>query len=184
MLTSGHTPPVDVTRVTGREVEISGRRAIQSKTDLAGFITQASRSLAEISGFSREELVGQPHNILRHPDMPDSIYYSMWKHLQAGDEFYGFTKNRAKNGDHYWVLARFAPIRGDGGIVGYTSARFLPQRDLIEQWERLYAEMRAAERDSGFDDERRFQPALALLERHIRSSGARDLSSLVLRSRA
>ena len=152
MLTSGHTPPIDVTRVTGREVPITGRRAIQSKTDLDGIITQASRSLAEISGFTLDELIGQPHNILRHPDMPDSIFYAMWKHLRAGEEFYGFTKNRAKNGDHYWVLARFAPIERQNRIVGYTSARFLPKPELIEDWETLYAQMRQAEADSGFDD--------------------------------
>jgi aerotaxis receptor len=184
MLTMGYEPPIDVRQVTGNVVGLGTHRALQSKTDLKGIITQASKSLAEISGFSVDELVGQPHNILRHPDMPDTVYYLMWKTIENDEEFFGVVKNRCKNGDHYWVLTRVAPIVKNGEKVGYTSARFLPRADMIPEWEELFAEMRKAEQSTDYDDERRFQPAIDVIKRFVRRHGYDTLQHLVLSARA
>lgn len=184
MLSMSYQPPIDVTQVTGKTVDIGQHRALQSKTDLEGRITQASRSLCAISGFALEELMGQPHNILRHPDMPDTVYYAMWSEIQQGREFFGVVKNRAKNGDHYWVLTRVAPIERDGLRVGYTSARFVPRPDIVADWEALYKDMRAAEQESGRRDHRRFDPAFAVLNRFVQRSGFDSLTSLVLSLRS
>ncbi|MFA7521879.1 MAG: PAS domain S-box protein [Halothiobacillaceae bacterium] len=184
MLSMGFQPPIDIRQVTNKSVNVSGRRALQSKTDLDGVITHASQSLAEISGFTRDELIGQPQNILRHPDVPDTIFHLLWTEIQAGREFFSLVKNRCKNGDHYWVMTRVAPIMQDGQRVGYTSARFLPRAEIIPEWEKLFTEMRRAEHKTGHLDDRRFEPAYQILNRFVRSRGHSDLQQLVLSSRA
>jgi PAS domain S-box-containing protein len=183
MLSMGFKPSVDIKQVTNHPVALGSHRALQSKTDLQGIIIHASRSLADISGFKVEELIGQPHNILRHPDMPDSVYYLMWNKIQSGEEFYGIVKNRCKNGDHYWVMTRVAPIIENGVHVGYTSARFTPRSELIPMWEELFAKMRTAEKESGFNDERRFKPAHDILCKLVQRKGFEDLTQLVLSQR-
>lgn len=184
MLSMGYQPPIDIRQITGNVVGLGSHRALQSKTDCAGIITQASRSLAEISGFSVDELIGQPHNILRHPDMPDTVYYLMWQEIQADREFFGVVKNRCKNGDHYWVLTRVAPIVRDGQKVGYTSARFLPRAELVPDWEKLFADMRRAEQDSQTTDARRFKPAIDVMNRFVHRRGYNNLQQIVLSARA
>ncbi|MCL7744959.1 PAS domain S-box protein [Guyparkeria hydrothermalis] len=184
MLSMEYQPPVDISQVTGRVVGLGSHRALQSKTDCKGIITQASRSLAEISGFSVEELIGQPHNILRHPDMPDTVYYLMWKAIGEGEEFFGIVKNRCKSGDHYWVLTRVAPIRKNGEITGYTSARFLPRAELVPEWETLFREMREAERNARGDGEARFRPAIDVINRFVHRRGYDTLQQMVLSARA
>jgi len=167
--------------VTGREVPIEGVKAIMSKTDLQGRITHASRSLLEISGYSLSELIGEPHNILRHPDMPRAIFYLMWKTIQRGEEFYGMIVNRAKNGDHYWVFARVAPMEREGQVVGYSAARFVPPRDIIKGYESLYREMREAEKAHGKKDEEQCLKGVAVLDKFLAKQGARNLTEYVLR---
>ncbi|MDD3609607.1 MAG: PAS domain-containing protein [Halothiobacillaceae bacterium] len=167
--------------VTGREVPIEGMRAILSRTDPSGVITYVSRSLVEISGYTEEEMLGQPHNILRHPDMPCAVFHLMWMTLKAGKEFYGMTKNRAKNGDHYWVFARVAPIVRDGTLVGYTSARFIPKREMIEEWDALYTRMLEAENASNVADSERCKHGAEVLVRFLRSKKADNLTEYVMR---
>jgi aerotaxis receptor len=184
MLTAGYLPPIDIRYVTQKPALLGTHRALQSKTDLNGIITHASRSLAEISGFSVDELIGQPHNILRHPDMPDSVYYLMWQSIKSGEEFFGMVKNRCKNGDHYWVMTRVAAIIENGKPVGYSSARFTPNIDLIPSWEALFAQMREAEQSSGFHDDRRFKPASDVLCKFVQRKGFNTLGQLVLSQRS
>ena len=184
MLTVGYIPPIDIRAVTQKSAPLGAHRALQSKTDLNGIITHASRSLAEISGFSVDELIGQPHNILRHPDMPDSVYYLMWQTIQAGEEFFGMVKNRCKNGDHYWVMTRVAAIIEQDKSVGYSSARFTPNADLIPGWEELFSRMREAEQSSGFQDDRRFKPASDVLCKFVQRKGFNNLGQLVLSQRS
>jgi PAS domain S-box-containing protein len=86
-------------RKTFREDEI-----IVSKTDLKGLITYANKTFLDISGFTEEELLGQPHNIIRHPDMPQCVFKLLWKTVAKGDEIFAYVKNMCKNGDHYWVF--------------------------------------------------------------------------------
>lgn len=184
MLTAGYTPPVDIRQVTQKAAALGAHRALQSKTDLNGIITHASRSLADISGFSVDELIGQPHNILRHPDMPDSVYYLMWQSIKAGEEFFGMVKNRCKNGNHYWVMTRVAALLDNGTPIGYSSARFTPNADLIPAWEELFTRMRDAEHASGFGDDRRFKPASDVLCKFVQRKGFNNLTQLVLSQRS
>lgn len=184
MLSMEYQPPIDIRQVTGRVIGLGSHRALQSKTDCRGFITHASRSLAEVSGFTVDELIGQPHNILRHPDMPDTVFYLMWKKIQDGQEFFGIVKNRCKNGDHYWVLTRVAPIEKDGEISGYTSARFMPRADLVPEWEALFADMKEAEQKARGEGEARYQPAIEVMRRFVRRRGYDTLQQAVLSARA
>jgi aerotaxis receptor len=95
-----------------------------------------------VSGFTREELIGQPHNIVRHPDMPEEAFADMWRTIQSGKAWNALVKNRRKDGDHYWVRANVAPITRHGQIVGYLSVRTAPTRAEIDAAEQLYAAMR------------------------------------------
>ena len=94
------------TPVTNVEFEVSDTQTIISTTDLQGNITYANPYFVEVSGFTEDELMGAPQNILRHPDMPKAAFADMWKTIKTGKPWTGMVKNRRKNGDHYWVLAK------------------------------------------------------------------------------
>jgi len=119
----------------------SGDRLV-STTDRQGRITHCNDAFVAISGFSRDELIGAPHNIVRHPDMPPAAFEVMWSHLKAGQPWMGLVKNRAKNGDFYWVDAYVTPIRENGEIVGYESVRSRPAADDVRRAEALYRRIR------------------------------------------
>ncbi len=128
--------------MTGREVPLP-EKALVSATDLKGRITYANAAFVEVSGFETEELLGQAHNIVRHPDMPRAEFRQMWDHLKHGRPWMGIVKNRCKNGDHYWVDAFVAPVIENGRVTGYESVRTVPRPEWRERAERLYARMRA-----------------------------------------
>ncbi len=115
---------------------------IVSKTDLKGRITYINRPFIEISGFSEEELLGQSHNIVRHPDMPPEAYHDLWRTLQSGKPWRGMVKNRCKNGDYYWVEANANPIWENGQITGYMSLRTRPSAAQVQEAESLYRRIR------------------------------------------
>ena len=96
---------------------------IVSSTDLKGIITYANRKFCEIADYSKDELVGKNHNIVRHPDMPKAAYKEVWDTIQSGKEWTGIVKNLRKDGKYYWVYSHISPIKKDGEIVGYTAAR-------------------------------------------------------------
>ena len=127
--------------VTGVEREMRDGMMIVSKTDLKGRITHANHDFVEMSGFSEAELLGQPHNLVRHPDMPPAAFKDLWDTIQAGRPWTGIVKNRCKNGDHYWVEANATPIRENGRIVGYMSVRRKPTREQVTQAEQLYKQL-------------------------------------------
>ena len=132
--------------VTHVEIQLDAHTLIVSKTDLKGQITYINKDFIEISGFAEAELIGQPHNIVRHPDMPVEAYSDMWGDLNDGRPWTGLVKNRCKNGDHYWVLATATPIREGGQVVGYMSVRRQPSRQQVEAAEstyRLFREQKA-----------------------------------------
>ena len=129
--------------VTQREYEVPSDRSIVSVTDLKGRITYCNSVFVEVSGFPREELLGQPHNILRHPDMPEEAFRDLWETIQSGLPWTGMVKNRRKDGDHYWVLANATPIRAGSQIVGYLSVRSRAERSQIEQAQVLYEKLRS-----------------------------------------
>ncbi len=119
-----------------------------SITDLKGRITYCNTNFITVSGYTRAELLGQPHNLIRHPDMPEEAFRDMWATVQAGHPWTGVVKNRRKNGDYYWVRANASPMRDGERIVGYLSVRTRALEAEIQTSERLYATMRA-EREAG-----------------------------------
>ena len=128
--------------VTQKEIELSDTSSIVSKTDLKGRITYINRDFIDISGFTEAELIGQSHNIVRHPDMPPEAFADLWNTVKAGKPWNGMVKNRCKNGDHYWVEANVAPIRQSGAVIGYMSVRSKPSRQQVEEADRLYRQWR------------------------------------------
>ncbi len=112
--------------------------SIVSQTDLKGKITYVNPAFIRISGFTEAELVGAPHNIVRHPDMPAEAFADMWHYLKQGIPWTGLVKNRCKNGDFYWVRANVTPIKENGKVTGYLSVRTKPSREQIEQAGKAY----------------------------------------------
>lgn len=124
--------------VTDREIPLPKGQRLISTTDLKGRITYCNDVFVKISGYSREELIGSAHNIIRHPDMPPIAFANLWDTLKEGKPWMGLVKNRAKSGDFYWVNAYVTPIRESGKVVGYESVRFAPTRDQVERADALY----------------------------------------------
>ena len=116
---------------------------IVSTTDLKGIITDCNELFVEVSGFTREELIGHNHNVVRHPDVPPAVFANAWDTLKSGKPWMGIVKNRCKNGDHYWVDAYITPVFTNGQISGYESVRFKASRDRIEAAEQLYKDVYA-----------------------------------------
>ena len=115
---------------------------IISKTDFKGVITYANPILCRISGFSERELLGQPHSIMRHPDMPRMAYAWLWDTLGRGQGWQAIVKNRCKNGDHYWVEASvYSQMDASGQLCGYHSTRRKPSRTQIAEADTLYVSM-------------------------------------------
>ncbi len=103
-------------------------RLIVSRTDLNGIITHANDAFVEMSGYSREELIGAPHHILRHPEMPKIAFKGLWDDMAARKKWHGYVKNLRKDGAYYWVYATAVPNIRNGEVVGYTSVRRKPSR--------------------------------------------------------
>ena len=124
--------------VTQKEVLFTTGEALVSKTDTRGVITYANDAFVAISGYSREELIGKSHNVVRHPDMPPQAFAWLWSTLKENRPWRGLVKNRCKNGDHYWVRATVAPIVENGKTTGFVSVRRVPTRSQISEAEALY----------------------------------------------
>jgi aerotaxis receptor len=131
--------------VTGHEYEYPSSNMLVSATDLTGRIQYCNPAFIAVSGFTRDELIGQPHNLIRHPDMPREAFADMWATIRDGRPWTALVKNRRKNGDHYWVQANVTPVVEKGTVVGYLSVRVKPERDAVRAAETLYARMRAGE---------------------------------------
>ena len=133
--------------VTDTEINLSDTETIVSTTDLQGNITYANPYFIAVSGYSAEELIGAPQNILRHPDMPVEAFADFWATIRSGRSWSGMVKNRCKNGDYYWVLANVTPVVEDGMAVGYMSVRTKPTRQQVAQASALYARIKAGQAD-------------------------------------
>lgn len=118
--------------VVDEEVPYPDGRLIVSVTDLEGRITECNKSFVDMSAYSREELIGTPQCILRHPDIPSHVYADLWETIQAGKKWQGYIKNLRKDGRYYWVLATIIPTVRNGEIVGYASVRRKPSRKKID----------------------------------------------------
>lgn len=120
--------------VTGVERTFDESEIIVSKTNLKGWITYANRVFQKIAGYDERELVGAPHSIVRHPEMPRCIFKLLWDTIEAPKEIFAYVINRAKNGDHYWVLAHVTPsFDGGGKLTGYHSSRRVPDRRVLDE---------------------------------------------------
>jgi len=128
--------------VTNIEIPLSDTFSIVSTTDLRGNITYANTYFVEVSGFSIEELIGAPQNILRHPDMPPEAFADLWATIKTGEPWTGMVKNRTKSGNYYWVLANVTPVIEGGQPVGYMSVRTKPTREQVTQAEQAYKDIR------------------------------------------
>ncbi len=127
--------------VTSVETPYPHGKLIVSRTDTAGIITQCNQSFVDMSGYIEAELVGQPHSILRHPDMPAAAFRDLWDTVGAGRQWNGYVKNLRKDGGYYWVYATVVPNVRDGRIVGYTSVRREPSREKVAAAEAQYRQM-------------------------------------------
>ena len=128
--------------VTRREHHFADDLTLMSLTDTKGQIRYANSAFVQVSGYDRDALTGQPHNLVRHPDMPGAAFADMWRTLKGGESWTALVKNRCRNGDHYWVRANATPVRRQGQVVGYMSVRTRPSRDEVKAAEPLYAAMR------------------------------------------
>ena len=120
--------------LTGNERFFDRDDFIVTKTDLKGRITYANRTFLRVAGFTEQECLGQPHSIIRHPDMPRCVFKLLWDTIEAGQEVFAYVINRAKNGDHYWVYAHVTPsFSPNGEIIGYHSNRRVPDRSVVDE---------------------------------------------------
>jgi PAS domain S-box-containing protein len=144
--------------LTGVERRFEDDEIIVSKTDLKGRITYGNDVFIRISGYRESELLGQPHSILRHPDMPRCVFKLLWDTIEARREIFAYVLNRAKNGDHYWVFAHVTPdVDAAGAIVGYHSSRRTADSRAVEAIKPIYAalldeERRHANRKDGMQE--------------------------------
>lgn len=130
---------------TNVEVPFPEGRLIVSRTDLNGLLTHANDAFVELSGWEREELIGMPHHILRHPDMPKAAFKGLWDTVAAGQKWHGYVKNLRKDGAYYWVYATAVPNIRNGQIAGYTSVRRKPSRTRIDALIPVYRDWLAQE---------------------------------------
>ncbi|OGA58429.1 MAG: chemotaxis protein [Burkholderiales bacterium RIFCSPHIGHO2_01_FULL_64_960] len=127
--------------ITQQEYEYPRHWMLVSSTDTKGIITHCNRTFEEVSGYAHDELIGQPHNLIRHPDMPPAAFKDLWQTIGRGKPWTGIVKNRRINGDHYWVEANVTPIMQNGKPAGYLSVRVAPTREQVRAAEALYARM-------------------------------------------
>ena len=140
-------------RILNKEKVLSDNDFIVSKTDKKGYITYCNRIFVEMAGWSRFELIGANHNIIRHPHMPKIAFKILWDLIQAKKEFFGFVKNLRKDGGFYWVFAYITPdLDLKGNITGYTSFRKKPSRKGIETLEPIYMDLVEAEKSGGISE--------------------------------
>lgn len=155
---------------TGVERPFADDEIIVSKTDLQGKITYVNDVFIRVAEYGRDELIGAPHSIIRHPAMPRCIYRLMWNTIEAGREMFAYVVNLAKSGDHYWVYAHVTPTFGNGGgIIGYHSNRRTVKRSALPAVEALYATLLAEERRHDRRDA--IAASEAILDGHLADHG-------------
>ena len=134
----------------GKERKLSSDDILVSKTDIGGRITYGNETFIEVSGYSKEELIGHPHNIIRHPDMPKAIFYLMWQSIKRGQNIMAVVKNLTKDGRYYWVTTDFDIQRGrNGQIRNYIAFREPTPRKVIKEVEKIYETLLDIEKKKG-----------------------------------
>tara|TARA_R110002111_G_scaffold256979_2_gene324652 strand:+ start:147235 stop:147753 length:519 start_codon:yes stop_codon:yes gene_type:complete len=156
---------------TGIERTFDDDEIIVSKTDLQGRITYANHIFMRVSGYTEDELLGKPHNLIRHPDMPRCVFKLLWNTIDAGNEIFAYVNNLCKNGDHYWVLAHVTPSFDNfGKIIGYHSSRRVPELTAIAKVKALYQTLKCIE-DSSSDWKIGMQNATEALVSRLEEAG-------------
>jgi PAS domain S-box-containing protein len=133
-------------RPSGVERRLAAEDVIVSKTDLQGRITYVNDVFCDISKWTEADAIGRPHNIIRHPEMPRSVFALLWSEIAAGREIFAYVDNLARDGAHYWVFAHVTPTRANGRIVGYHSNRRAPHPDAVTAIAPVYRALLAEER--------------------------------------
>lgn len=128
--------------ITNQEIEIPANAVLISRTDTKGRISYVSQDFAHISGFSEREMVGESHNLIRHPAVPPEVFRKMWETIKGGNPWSGVIKNRAKSGDYYWVDATITPVMSEGVVSGYMSVRKKATQKQIKRAEILFNDLR------------------------------------------
>ena len=142
-----HPTPID------KEIKLSSKRYIVSKTDAKGIIEYGNDYFVEISGYSENELVGKPHSIVRHPDMPKVVFKMMWDRINNGQNIMAVVKNLAKDGSYYWVVTEFEPKRDaiSNQIISHTAFRKAAPQNAIDTMAPIYAKLIELEKDGGME---------------------------------
>jgi PAS domain S-box-containing protein len=143
---------------TNKEIMLNPKRYIVSKTDARGVIEYANDYFVEVCGYSEEELIGKPHSIVRHPDMPKIVFKMMWDRINKRENIMAVVKNLAKNGDHYWVVTEFEPKVNPitNEIISHTAFRKAAPRKAIETMEPIYAKLLELEKEGGMEASEKF----------------------------
>jgi len=158
-------------RPTGIERHYEREEIIVSKTDRKGVITYANDVFIRVSGFDETELVGRPHNVIRHPDMPRAVFRLMWQTIERGDEIFAYVNNLAADGGNYWVLAHVTPsVDRFGHVTGYHSNRRWVEPDIRREVGALYATVAAAERTQARTPDA-IAAGVAAIEQHLADAG-------------
>ena len=160
--------------VSQSEYDYPAEHMLVSMTDTKGIITHCNHAFVAVSGYTYDELIGQNHNLVRHPDMPPLAYKDLWQTVGRGRPWTGIVKNRRKNGDHYWVVANVTPVMVNGKPKGYMSVRIKPTRAQIDAADALYAQMREADASG--------RHAFHLAGGEVRHHGLRGLSGRLQRT--
>jgi len=156
---------------TGRESPFGEDEIIVSKTDLKGRITYANDVFLRVAGFTATEILGQPHSIIRHPDMPRCVFKLLWDTIEARGEIFAYVLNLAANGDHYWVFAHVTPsFDAAGNVIGYHSNRRKPEGSQVAKIAPIYRALRERE-ERAADRKQGMQQSFDDLTAHLRAQG-------------
>ena len=161
-------PPI---RPTGKELSFPEDELIVSKTNTKGIITYGNKLFFDLAGYTQHEIVGKPHNIVRHPEMPRAIFGLLWDRIKSGQEIFAYVNNLAKNGDNYWVFAHVTPSFDETGTtIGYHSSRRSPDREKLKTFRALYAVMREAEQKENMPQNAK-KAGMEVLEKVLQDKG-------------
>ena len=139
------------------EIVLDPKKYIISSTDTKGYITDVNDYFVEIAGYTREELIGKPHNIIRHPDMPKIVFKLMWQRLKSGQDILALVKNLAKDGRYYWIFTSFEPMKNDNQeVVGFQAHRKSAPKHTVETVADIYAKVLEVEKKDGIDASEKF----------------------------
>jgi PAS domain S-box-containing protein len=139
------------------EIVLDPKKYIISSTDIKGIITDVNDYFEEISGYSRQELIGKPHSIIRHPDMPKVVFKLMWERLKSGHDILALVKNLAKDGRYYWIFTSFEPVKNDNQeVIGFQAHRKSAPKHTVETVADIYAKVLEVEKKEGIEASEKF----------------------------